>query len=73
MRQRKIEPWREYLKKLTPEQRDTILVKILQHELDELGMDSYIRYREASPPEEDGSVSEECLFWEGNGENVLND
>lgn len=72
MRKATVKPWREYLQKLTQEQRDKLLYVILEHELDYLGSNSFYHYREASLPEyPDEPASEECIYWESCGESLL--
>lgn len=66
--------WQDYVGGLSVEDRDKLLRVLLTYYIDDIGIDSDIRYR--VPDDDPGypdDCSEECIFWAGSGESILED
>lgn len=63
--------WQDYVGGLSVEDRDKLLRVLLTYYIDDIGIDSDIRYRESDDDLDD--CSEECIFWAGSGESILED
>jgi hypothetical protein len=64
--------WRDYVKSLSDKQRQKMLMKLLEHYIDEEGSDSCIAYREAEPPEyPDEPPTKECIYWTACGDSLI--
>ena len=56
--------WRDFLQGLTPAERDAILCNLLEWQIDDLGIDSEIRFHEA---DDDHPAA---LYWAGSGDSL---
>lgn len=64
--------WRDYVDDLPVEDRDKLLRVLLTYYIDDIGIDSDIRYSEpADDPSDPSDRSGECIFWAGSGESIL--
>jgi hypothetical protein len=61
--------WKKYVKGLSSQKKEHMLLVLLEHMLDSPDM---LDYREGGPAEfPDEPPSKECIYWTGSGEDIL--
>lgn len=63
-------PWREFVATLTPAQREHMLMELLAHQLDEMGSDGDIHFREPDPEDPDDSGKPD-IYWASCGVSLI--
>lgn len=62
MTRREPKPWREFVATLTPAQKEHMLMELLAHQLDEMGSDGDVHFREPDPDDPDDNGKPD-IYW----------
>ncbi len=64
--------WKEYVGGLSLTQRDALLYSLLEYHLDDLGIDSDVRFDEGEDPEYQGTYTANAdIFWAATGNSLI--